>query len=274
MSLVTSPTFSFNGTIVFQFNPSNTTDLDFSRNTNLQFNQSDITNFNSRMYGTCNGISFNVDNNYYNRILLHPNIMLIKLFFRKINKYLKLNQTSEEIQSSKAEKKSWDLVKQWITPEEFAALTSKGEMEVQSKQDKDTIYIIKRNPNAVIEEKLYGKRQNSYCLVPKESGLASGDGFLSKLLLLQNNENKFKEIAVKACMLDKIRIGAVCYYKAEKEWSKFDKKAFDEFNSISPNNFNTNTLEFSFYHPDTNVTCTEIQCEQLQNNRIENGVVC
>lgn len=73
-----------------------------------------------------------------------------------LNKFLKLNRTAEEIQQEKAEKKSWELVKDWLSDEEFAELTSKGEMEIQSKEDLETIYIIKKDPLATVEKRTKG----------------------------------------------------------------------------------------------------------------------
>ena len=113
-----------------------------------------------------------------------------------INKYLKLNRTAEEIQQEKAEKKSWELVKEWLSPEEFAELTSKGQMEIQSKEDLETIYIVKKDPLATVQEIKKGNKIKSMCLISKETGLPTGDSLLSKIMLLKTDEKQFKEIAV------------------------------------------------------------------------------
>lgn len=113
-----------------------------------------------------------------------------------LNKFLKLNRTAEEIHAEKAEKKSWELVKDWLSEEEFAELTSKGEMEVQSQKDKETIYIIKKDPLATVEKRTKGKFQKKMCVIPKESGLSNGDAFLSKLMLLKEDEEEFEKIAI------------------------------------------------------------------------------
>lgn len=114
----------------------------------------------------------------------------------KLNKFFKFNRTAEEIQQERAEKKSWKLVKEWLTLEEFAELTSKGEMEIQSKEDLETIYIIKKDPLATVQEVKKGKNVKSMCIIPKEQNLPSGDALLSKIMLLKTDERQFKEIAI------------------------------------------------------------------------------
>jgi len=120
----------------------------------------------------------------------------IRYHLSKINKFLKLNRTAEEIQHEKAEKKSWELVKDWLTVEEFAELTSKGEMEIQSKEDLETIYIVKRDPIATVQEVKNGNYVRSMCVISKEIGLPTGDSLLSKIMLLKTDEKQFKKIAV------------------------------------------------------------------------------
>jgi len=130
----------------------------------------------------------------------HPRINLNESRLTKVknwlNKYLKLNRTAEEIQEERAEKKSWKLVKEWLTKEEFAELTNKGQMEIQSKEDSETIYIVKKDYLATVQEVKKGKHIKSMCVIPKEIGLASGDALLSKIMLLKTDEKQFKKIAV------------------------------------------------------------------------------
>jgi hypothetical protein len=102
------------------------------------------------------------------------------------------------LQVRRAEKKSWQLVREWLSEEEFAELMSKGEMEVQSKEDRETIYIIKRDPLARVLVKKNDKVIEQRCLIPKEYDCPSGDGFLSKLMLLKTDEKKFMQIAVRS----------------------------------------------------------------------------
>lgn len=127
---------------------------------------------------------------------LKPILYKIHRLKQKFNKYLKFNRTAEEIQRQKAEKKSWELVKDWLSPEEFAQLTSKGEMEIQSKEDLETIYIVKKDPLATVQEIKKGNKVKSMCLISKEAGLATGDALLSKIMLLKTDEKQFKKIAV------------------------------------------------------------------------------
>jgi len=126
----------------------------------------------------------------------HRVIRKLKFKLRNLNKFFKFNRTAEEIQLEKAEKKSWELVKDWLTDEEFAELTSKGEMEIQSKEDLETIYIVKKDPLATVQEMKNGNKVKSMCVISKEYGLATGDSLLSKIMLLKTDEKQFKEIAV------------------------------------------------------------------------------
>ena len=113
----------------------------------------------------------------------------------KINLKRKLNWSGEELNHEKAVKKSWELVKKWIGEEEFAELISKGEMEVQSKEDRETIYIIKRDPIATVQVMKNKKLIKQLCVIPVESGLPTGDAFLSKLLMLKADEKEFLKLA-------------------------------------------------------------------------------
>ena len=166
----------------------------------LQMNQvHDIWNSTA---GTTTNFTFNVNGiTMTSDLRLHPRLKSlfpsrISRFVSRLNRYLKFNRTAEEIQREKAEKKSWELVKDWLTDEEFAELTSKGEMEIQSKEDLETIYIVKKDPLATVQEIKNGDKVKSMCLISKESGLATGDSLLSKIMLLKTDEKQFKKIAV------------------------------------------------------------------------------
>lgn len=115
-------------------------------------------------------------------------------FIHDINLQKRLTCFWKKLQKTKAEKRSWQLTEQWLTPDEFAELTAKGQMEIQSRQDRETIYIVKRDPLARIQVRKAGKVVSELCVVPKEFDCPSGDVFLSKVLLIKTDENKFKSI--------------------------------------------------------------------------------
>lgn len=158
----------------------------------LQWNTTGITStnqFTSEIDGTT------ITNDFRLHVRFKPEGRFTRLK-NYLNKFLKLNRTAEEIHAEKAEKKSWELVKDWLSEEEFAELTSKGEMEIQSKKDKETIYIIKKDPIATVEKRTKGEFQKRMCVIPRESNLPTGDAFLSKFLLLKQDEEEFEKIAI------------------------------------------------------------------------------
>lgn len=98
-------------------------------------------------------------------------------------------------QIDRAHKRSLKLLKQWLSPEEYNYLMEEGQLELPSQYEKDTIYIVDKNPMKRIGIKKEGKIvEKSLCIHPSHS-YADGDVLLSNILLLKTDEKKFLEIA-------------------------------------------------------------------------------
>jgi len=119
---------------------------------------------------------------------------LMKIF-EKVPK--DLIKTKEDKRLVRAKEKSEKLLKDWMTPAEYKALKEKGEIEIPSQIDDDVIFIVKRDPNAMVDVKKNGKKTHKLCAVAEDLDYAVGDQLLSKIALIKTDEKKFKEIAVK-----------------------------------------------------------------------------
>lgn len=115
--------------------------------------------------------------------------------FEKVDK--KLIKTKEDKKMVKAKEKSEKLLKEWLSPNEIKALEEKGEMEVPSTDDDDVIFIVKKDPNAMVEVKKNGKHSHRLCLIAEDLDYPVGDQLLSKVAMLKTDEKQFKEIAIK-----------------------------------------------------------------------------
>jgi len=108
-----------------------------------------------------------------------------------------LVKTDEDKKLVLAKEKSEKLLKSWLSPKEYQGLLNKGELEIPSIIDKDTIFIIKRDPNEMVQVRKNGENQHRLCAVAEDLEMPVGDQLLSKFLLLKTDEKKFKEIAIK-----------------------------------------------------------------------------
>jgi len=96
-----------------------------------------------------------------------------------------------------AKEKSEKLLKSWLSPKEYQGLLNKGQLEIPSVIDEDTIFIIKRDPNEMVQVKKKGEYSHRLCAIAEDLEMPVGDQLLSKLLLLKTDEQRFKEIAIK-----------------------------------------------------------------------------
>lgn len=117
--------------------------------------------------------------------------------FQKVPKSLKKQMTPEERQLLKAKYKSEKLIRQWLSPDEYRALVVDGEVEMPSAEEDDTIFIVKRDPIAMVDVKKKGEYSHKLCLVAEDMEYPIGDQLLSKILLLKTDEKRFKEIAIR-----------------------------------------------------------------------------
>jgi len=108
-----------------------------------------------------------------------------------------LVKTDEDKKLVLAKEKSEKLLKAWLSPKEYQGLLNKGELEIPSVMDEDTIFIIKRDPNEMVQVRKKGEYLHKLCAVAEDLEMPVGDQLLSKFLLLKTDERKFKEIAIK-----------------------------------------------------------------------------
>lgn len=112
----------------------------------------------------------------------------------KLNKkFIRLNLSSEEIQFIKASKKSENLLKEWLSEDEYRWLKYEGSLKIVHSQE---TYIIKKEPHSMVKVKNVNNKTSYYCMIPKDSSTPSGDELLSKILMIKTNPKKFKEIAI------------------------------------------------------------------------------
>jgi hypothetical protein len=97
-----------------------------------------------------------------------------------------------------ARRKSEKLLKMMLSTKEYYALKKKGEVEIPNPDDKDVIFIVKKNPNSMVEKRIKGKTVNQQCIVtkPEHDFLPHGDRLLQKILLIKSDPKKFEEIAI------------------------------------------------------------------------------
>jgi len=116
----------------------------------------------------------------------------------KINTYLKLNRSPDQILKEYAEMKSDKLLKSWLSEKEYDSLMNLGEMEIYND---DEIFIIKKNPNETVRVKKNNGRgdcqvKQEYCIIPDKYGYATGDVLLSKIMMIKTDPEKFKQVAI------------------------------------------------------------------------------
>jgi len=114
--------------------------------------------------------------------------------FKKVPK--NLIKSEDDKKMVKAKEKSEKLLKSWLSPKEYQGLLNEGQIEVPSEFDQDTIFIIKRDPNEMVQVMKKGEYAHKLCAVAENLEMPVGDQLLSKLLLLKTDEKKFKEIAI------------------------------------------------------------------------------
>lgn len=117
--------------------------------------------------------------------------------FQKPDKKLWKELTEDEKKMFKAKQASEKLLKSWLSVEEYKGLKIYGEIEVPSKVEDDCIYIVKRDPHAMVEVMKDGHYKHKLCVIAKDGDMPIGDQLLSKLLLLKTDEAKFRTIAIK-----------------------------------------------------------------------------
>ncbi len=80
---------------------------------------------------------------------------------------------------------------------EYDSLKLHGELEIPSKMNDEIIFIVKKDPNAMVDVKKKGKYSHKICAVAEDLEMPVGDQLLSKVLLLKTDEKSFREIAIR-----------------------------------------------------------------------------
>ncbi len=114
--------------------------------------------------------------------------------FEKVPKDLIKNE--EDAKLVKAKAKSEKLLREWLSPAEYEGLKNKGEIELAS-QEEDVIFIVKRDPNAMVEVKKKGQHSHTLCMVAEDLDFPIGDQLLSKIAMIKTDEKAFKEMAIR-----------------------------------------------------------------------------
>lgn len=95
----------------------------------------------------------------------------------------------------KANKKSMKLLKEWLSAAEYKYLMEEGNLELPSQHEKDTIYIVNKDPMKRIGIKKKGKVVEKSLCIHASHSYPTGDILLANIMLLKTDEKKFLEIA-------------------------------------------------------------------------------
>jgi hypothetical protein len=98
-------------------------------------------------------------------------------------------------QKKKAEKQADKLLKKWLSTAEYNYLQENGELELPSKYEQDTIYIVKKSYGEKVIKKVAGVPTVALCVMPLSSSYVNDDSLLSKILLLKTDEKQFLSLA-------------------------------------------------------------------------------
>lgn len=97
-------------------------------------------------------------------------------------------------QIQKANKRAEQLLKSWLSPEEYNYLQEHEELQIPSKKEPDTIYIVKKREYEMVTVRKNNEDSHRLCIHNNE-GHVNDDGLLSKILLLKTDEEQFLKIA-------------------------------------------------------------------------------
>ncbi len=114
--------------------------------------------------------------------------------FEKVPDDILKEMNAHEKRLVKAKEKSEKLLKDVLSPKEYYGLVHRGEIEIKGKED-DIIFIIKKDPNEMIQVKKNGKADHKLCIVAKDPDMPVGDKLLSKILIVKTDEKNLRKIA-------------------------------------------------------------------------------
>jgi len=117
--------------------------------------------------------------------------------FEEPSKEIKKEMSKKEKLLLRAKRKSEKLLRHMLSPKEYDSLKLYGELEISSKIEEEVIFIVKKDPNAMIDVKKKGNYSHKLCAVSEDLEMPVGDQLLSKVLLLKTDEKKFREVAIR-----------------------------------------------------------------------------
>ena len=117
--------------------------------------------------------------------------------FEEPTKEIKKQMTKQEKRLLIAKRKSEKLLKQFLSAKEYNSLKLHGELAIPSKMDSDVIFIVKKDPNQMVDVKKNGNYSHKLCAVAEDLEMPVGDQLLSKVMLIKTDEKKFREVAIK-----------------------------------------------------------------------------
>jgi len=117
--------------------------------------------------------------------------------FEEPTKEIKKEMTKKDKVLLRAKRKSEKLLRQMLSKKEYDSLKLHGELEIPSSVEEEVIFIVKKDPNAMVDVKRNGTYSHKLCAVAEDLEMPVGDQLLSKVLLLKTDEKKFREVAIR-----------------------------------------------------------------------------
>ena len=117
--------------------------------------------------------------------------------FEEPSKEIKKEMTKKDKILLRAKRKSEKLLQRMLSKKEYDSLKLHGELEIPSTMEDEVIFIVKKDPNAMVDVKKKGRYSHKICAVAEDLEMPVGDQLLSKILLLKTDEKSFREVAIK-----------------------------------------------------------------------------
>lgn len=117
--------------------------------------------------------------------------------FEEPSKEIKKEMTKKDKILFRAKRKSEKLLRNMLSKKEYDSLKLHGELEIPSSMEDEVIFIVKKDPNAMVDVKKNGKYSHKICAVSQDLEMPVGDQLLSKVLLLKTDEKSFREVAIR-----------------------------------------------------------------------------
>jgi len=204
-SLQLDTTGTANTVLDFAWNNPNTT----FRNTELRISSSTVTTgTTARFYFNGNRQQlqneFTTWDNISTRFTFNGSFSLggkvrnaLMKIFEEPSKEIKKQMSKREKKLLVAKRKSEKLLKQFLSKKEYDSLKLHGELAIPSKMDSEVIFIVKKDPNQMVDVKKKDIYSHKLCAVAEDLEMPVGDQLLSKVMLIKTDEKKFREVAIR-----------------------------------------------------------------------------